>query len=135
MASTAIQYRAGDLTGDIEARTPHEGASSAVARTMAQRYADCCRRSLPILELDEWRLVVRACSGLADLEVTDATRWRTEAEDLLRLGQSEVEDPTVTLVRLSDLTYAECLAAWDLAERYWAAHSRDERMLLPGEGS
>jgi len=119
----------------LEERESNFADRSEVIRRCLRRYAEVCRRDLPQLSVDEWRLVMDALNGCwmhdtpahwAALEIADAislnrldTKWGVDGADLQR--------------RLGALGHGGWVALVDAAERFWASSSRGEEARVPGE--
>lgn len=92
---------------------------------MADRYAETCRRSLPVLALNEWLLIFDAMNGTAswDYPLGAATGLAHNVHDgcdLNGLGDKwEVADWRGLVARLADLPFASQIAVVDAAERFW----------------
>ena len=123
MAPRKIQYAPGDkLALGIRERTRKGGSLGITARTMAQRYQELCRRSLPALRPDEWEMLLGVSDASEDVE-----QWRHETSIALRrVGWAELVE------KLEKFTYAEALAALDHLEY---AYRGDERKYRDSKGS
>lgn len=96
---------------------------SAAVNTYLDRYAETCRRCIPLLPLADWLCIFDALNGVW-LQTTAsglAVVW-AEVEDHIRLNRADkiwVCDPDLG-ARLRGLGYGELVAVADAAERFWA---------------
>ena len=126
-------YANATLDRVLAERLPHgdpEGGArsrSATITYMADRYAETCRRSMPLLSLQSWLLIFdamngcytwdhpwAATSGLLAPNVHDAC-------DLDGTGDKwGVTDWRALVANLASLPFAAQIAVLDAAERFWA---------------
>lgn len=103
---------------------------SATLTYMADRYAEICRRSLPLLTLNEWLLICDAMNGTAswDYPLGAATGLAHNVHDgcdMNGLGDKwAVADWRGLVSRLADLPFASQIAVVDAAERFWATDAQ-----------
>lgn len=106
------------------------GRRSRILRDLLIRYDEICRRDLPNLTTDEWKVLIAA-----------GRVWASTAEGLLapppipslvdtvnRVSPDQV-DPAARAKLLPKLLHLSCgqqVAAVDYVERYWAATERSE---------
>lgn len=132
-----IQFRPGPFGPEIGSRTHATGSAGSTARTMAERYAEVCRRSLPHFEPAEWLTITDALNG--HLPAPHLDDWRLSVEDLILYEggakRHSVTDADGLLAKIRALSFAECVACLDLAERYWAAVGRGEDPTVPGQAA
>lgn len=119
-AQEALDQRAGE--------SGFYSRSGAVSRAL-ERYAEVCRRHLPQLSREEWMLVCDALNGaLIDPAGSVAWCWAEVSDACTLNGAAEKwgVDGAALVSRLQALDYAGLVAVVDVAERFWAAHSRGE---------
>lgn len=110
--------------GESEAHgSPAGGGVSGIVNTVADRYRECLRRSVPVLTEAEWMAVADALNGvwLAGDASHLAVVW-AEIEDTDRLnglGAKWGIDALALARRLRELPYAGLLAVVDVVERLW----------------
>ena len=98
---------------------------SATITYICDRYAEICRRSLPMMTLSEWLLIFDAMNGTAswDYPMGAATGLAHNVHDgcyLNRLDEKWALPHWRELVtRLADLPFASQIAVVDAAERFW----------------
>jgi hypothetical protein len=99
-------------------------STSGVINSIADRYGEVVRRSMPSLSQNEWMLIFDSLNGviLSDSAQSVAGLWGG-IEDSIRLDgldeKWQVNGPAL-VDRLRALSYPEQVAIADTAERFWA---------------
>lgn len=125
----------GEIAELLEQRaTPGYGAISGTIQRIIDRYAECCRRSLPELSRDQWCAVLSAVDS-APPDPAHSVAWAIHiVEDALRDGHADGWriDGDELLAAMREWTHAERMAAVDMAEQRQSAIMRGEKFEVPG---
>lgn len=126
-----------DLDSAIAERERSTRDRPSTVREILGRYLEVCRRELPVLDVEEWHVVMDALNGSWYEGPQQADWWRVDVADLVTqqggARRHGVRDADRFLGKIRDLSYSQCVAVLDLAERYWAAVQRGEEPTVPGE--
>ncbi len=106
-----------------------EGLSGLV-NSIVDRYWRCCERSMPELKLGEWCCIFDALNGCWMQEFAESlpTYLIAEVADHIKLNgaaQKWAINGEALLGKLVALDYAQAMAVWDAAERFWRDKSND----------
>lgn len=124
-ASAALDRAlAARVHGDPDAETGFRSRSSMIS-AIADRYAEICRREMPVLALGEWLAVFGALNGcwMLDNAAMAAQGIALEVADADRLNGLGITwgiDGQALAARLGGMSFAAKVAVLDAAERWWA---------------
>ena len=122
----------------LAVRTHDDGARSEMIQRIVSRYEELTRRDLPKLSVGEWRLCADALNGTWLRESWSIAGVWLEIADGIKMNmldeKFEVDGPAL-IEKLGKFTFGQTVALVDTVERYWAAVSRGEGPMLPGEAA
>ena len=111
-----------DLDHYLETRLPTDGNVSGAINTLAHRYEEIVRWSLPYFSLSEWLMlfdVLGPTYNPADVEFSDFRAVLLQAVERYGLSDKWKVDVAALAERLTYLTSCEVAAVLDAADRFW----------------
>lgn len=112
-----------DLDRYLETRLPADGNVSGAINTLAKRYSEIVRWSLPYFSLSEWLMlfdVLGPTYNPADVEFSDFRAVLLPGVERYGLSDKWKVDVATLAERIKYLTSCEIAALLDAADRFWA---------------
>lgn len=128
-----IVFRASDLADPIACRTSSRLSAGLVAKRDLDRYYETLKRSLPLFPRNDALALLDALRGTL-WESWNVTLLWADIADAEGLGAKWQIDQDALVARLRGLSYAECLATVDAAERFWLCAEDDTDAALAASG-
>jgi hypothetical protein len=141
MPKTTSFYLSDDALAVLERRERdrEHGGKSGMLDAILGRYAEICKRELPDLSVPEWKAIFDVLNGcwMVDRPEGIHTYLRMEVTDGIGLNELDKKwaiNGKALIKKLEALTYAQAVAVWDAAERFWGEVSDgNQKAKVPGE--
>lgn len=115
-----------ELDHYLDTRLPVDGNVSGAINTLAKRYSEIVRWSLPYFSQSEWLLlfdVLGPTYNHADVEFCDFRSVLLQAVERYGLSDKWKVDVAALAERLTYLTSCEVAAVLDAADRFWSGQA------------